>query len=293
MLVPFTDLVCPLDGAVLRLAEHGGAWVCSKGHSFDIAKQGYVNLLPVQHKRSKDPGDSKAMVAARREFLQCGFYQPIAKAISAVVRAEAAARVDAEPCFTVLDAGCGEGYYLRELLEDADIQRYPIAAVGLDISKWAVMAASKTLDDVRWIVGTNAHLPIADQSIDCVLCVFGFPVPSEFLRVLKPHGCLLMVEPDAGHLHELKNVIYADVNQESERILTLDGFIHKESSHVQYLAELPNNQQIQNLFSMTPHYYRASAEGKQRVAELASLKVQVAVGMHVFKGIETNGNPHE
>lgn len=292
MLVPFTDLVCPLDGEPLALTENESAWRCSQGHSFDIAKQGYVNLLPVQHKRSKDPGDSKAMVAARREFLQQGFYQPIAKAISTVVRAEAA-KADGEPCFTVLDAGCGEGYYLRELLEDADIQQYPIAAVGLDISKWAVMAASKSLDDVRWIVGTNAHLPIADQSIDCVLCVFGFPVPSEFLRVLKPNGCLLMVEPEVGHLHELKNVIYAEVKQECERSLTMDGFIHKENSHVQYVAELPNNQQIQNLFSMTPHYYRASAEGKQRVAELASLKVQVAVGIHVFKGIETSDNSVE
>lgn len=290
MLVPFNQLMCTLDGELLALTENGNAWRCSNGHSFDIAKQGYVNLLPVQQKRSKDPGDSKAMVAARREFLQQGFYQPIAKAISTVVRAEAA-RADAESCFTVLDAGCGEGYYLRELLADADIQQHQVAAVGLDISKWAVMAASKTRENVRWIVGTNAHLPIADQSIDCVLCVFGFPVPSEFLRVLKPNGCLLMVEPEAGHLHELKDVIYADVKQESDRSLTMDDFIHKESSHVRYVAELPNNQQIQNLFSMTPHYYRASAEGKQRVAELASLKVQIAVGIHMFKGIETSDSP--
>lgn len=306
MLLPFMDLICPLDGEALQLVESGNAWCCGQGHSFDIAKQGYVNLLPVQHKRSKDPGDSKAMVVARREFLNSGFYRPVALALNEVVLAEIAQHTEqrgsknelsAEHTFTILDAGCGEGYYLREFLSCAGIETSRLAIAGLDISKWAVLAAAKqaallqssngltdhSSEPVRWIVGSNAHLPVANESIDCLLCVFGFPVPQEFLRVLKPNGCLIMVDPAANHLRELRNEIYAEVKVERERAISMDGFNSVANRHIQYPVQLSNQQQIQDLLSMTPHMYRASAAGKARVADLASLTVQVSVAIHLFR----------
>ncbi|MGB8241783.1 MAG: rRNA (guanine-N1)-methyltransferase, partial [Azonexus sp.] len=106
-ITPFQALACPLDGT--PLLRTGPAWRCAKGHHFDVASQDYTNLLPVQKKRSLDPGDSKEMVAARRRFLNAGHYLPIAAAVSGATLADLPAGAMA----TCLDAGCGEGYYLR------------------------------------------------------------------------------------------------------------------------------------------------------------------------------------
>ena len=154
--VPFQALACPLDGEPLHLT--GGAWRCAAGHSFDIAKQGYVNLLPVQQKRSTDPGDSKAMVAARQRFLGSGHYQPIAEAVSRTLLGHAEVPSRDTDLFSCLDAGCGEGYYLRQLVSAASSGQ-ALSLVGLDISKWAVLAAAKQDNKQApfssWLVGSN------------------------------------------------------------------------------------------------------------------------------------------
>ena len=126
-ILPFTALACPLDGAPLRRQD--AAWKCPAGHSFDIASQGHTHLLPVQHKRSLDPGDSKEMVAARRRFLNAGHYQPIAEAV-------ARATLDGLPNEAAcLDAGCGEGYYLRQLAAAATTANKTLAVLGLERSE--------------------------------------------------------------------------------------------------------------------------------------------------------------
>src|SRR5690554_7386318 len=106
----FTTLACPLDGDPLYRSD--GTWRCAAGHSFDIARQGYVNLLPVQQKRSRNPGDSKEMVAARTQFLNTGIYEPIAQKVTELVRP----LLQQDRPLRLLDAGCGEGYYLDYLI---------------------------------------------------------------------------------------------------------------------------------------------------------------------------------
>ncbi len=212
----FEALACPLDGDPLERQD--GAWRCPAGHSFDIARQGYVHLLPVQNKRSRDPGDSKEMVAARRRFLEAGHYRPIAEAVSRAVLAGA----PAGGTLRCLDAGCGEGFYLRELAsvatesEKAQGEAPTLSLLGVDISKWAVLAAAKREKAATWVVGTNAHLPVQAQSLDRVLCLFGFPVYPEFARVLKPGGELLLVEAGPDHLRELREIIYPSLKPPRE-----------------------------------------------------------------------------
>ena len=167
-----------------------------------MSRQGHVNLLPVQKKRSLDPGDSRAMIAARRRFLEAGHYQGIAEAVSRRVLSHGSAH----EALAVLDAGCGEGYYLRELAGVESARR--LSLMGLDISKWAVQAAAGRDRRMQWVVGSNAALPVPDQSLDVVLCMFGFPTPAEFARVLKPGGLLLEVEAGPHHLIELREIIY-------------------------------------------------------------------------------------
>ena len=271
-IVPFVSLACPLDGAPLK--RIGAAWRCAAGHSFDVASQGYTNLLPVQKKRSLDPGDSKEMVAARRRFLEAGFYQPIAAAVSRAVLAGLPSGVSA----SCLDAGCGEGYYLRQLAAVAAGSGQALELLGLDISKWAVLAAARQGPGAPWVVGSNAKLPAGDGSLDRVLCLFGFPVYGEFARVLKPGGQLLLVDAGPEHLRELRAIIYPQLKAERPRDPAPPaGFSYLAEETLRYRLAIEGAAQIADLLAMTPHLYRASAEGRARAAALTAIELSVDV----------------
>ncbi|WP_110657218.1 putative RNA methyltransferase [Salinicola halimionae] len=316
--IPFPALACPLDGDPMH--REGQTWRCAAGHSYDIAKQGYTHLLPVQHKRSRDPGDSKAMVAARQRFLNAGHYQPVAEAVA---RAVLARRPDTGTLHC-LDAGCGEGYYLRQLAE-AGAEAASLSLLGLDISKWAVLSAAKqdkgaakqeravlsaanedkgaakgetaaghqheaveSAERASWVVASNANLPVLDGSVDCVLCLFGFPVYSEFARVLKPKGLLIQADVGPDHLRELREVIYPSLKPERERSeVAPDGLVRTGVETIRYSMTLDSVEAIADLLAMTPHLYRASAEGRARADALESLTVTVEVRLTRFERLPT------
>jgi 23S rRNA (guanine745-N1)-methyltransferase len=270
----FDHLACPLDGQ--PLSRQGTAWQCPGGHSFDIARQGYVHLLPVQNKRSRDPGDSKAMVSARQRFLNAGYYQSVASAVNNAVLAGIGASA------TCLDAGCGEGYYLRQLCA-AVPGTLELSVLGLDVSKSAVLSAARQDTKSTWVVGTNAHLPVTDNSIDRLLCVFGFPVFEEFARVIKPQGRLVMVDPGPDHLRELREVIYPALKEREE-----SGPGHPETFQllstdaVTQTLMLEGEQNIADLLAMTPHLYRAPASGIEKARALSRLEVTIDVRVRVL-----------
>jgi 23S rRNA (guanine745-N1)-methyltransferase len=275
--IPFEQLACPLDREPLQPAA--GGWACAAGHSFDTARQGYTHLLPVQHKRSREPGDSKPMVAARRRFLETGFYRPLAAALAEHVLPPAATQAP----LAVLDAGCGEGYYLRVLTEMAEAKAVdsPLALLGLDISKWAVLAAARREKRVRWVVGTNAQLPVLDGSLDVIVCAFGFPVYEEFARALRTGGRVLLLEPGADHLRELRRIIYPELKPPrapaGRAAARGCGFREDAQRNLQYSIDLESAETIADLLAMTPHLYRASPEGRARAAALSRLTLTVDV----------------
>ncbi|WP_136255984.1 putative RNA methyltransferase [Onishia niordana] len=291
---PFQALACPLDGDVLH--RSGNSWRCGVGHSFDIAKQGYVNLLPVQNKRSQDPGDSKEMVAARQRFLNAGHYQPIADAVSQAALTQVPGEAPAESPLSVLDAGCGEGYYLRELARawgETAQEAQALSLLGVDISKWAVLAAARQGKqagvEASWVVGSNANLPMQPGTLDRVLCMFGFPVYPEFARVLKPGGVLIMVEAGPDHLRELREVIYPSLKPPREDEAAVpEGFTRRPGETLRYTIALEGAEPIADLLAMTPHLYRASAEGREKAAALASLTMTVDV--RVTRWVRENGD---
>ncbi|MCB8887887.1 putative RNA methyltransferase [Vreelandella malpeensis] len=281
-LTSFQALACPLDGQPLHRLESN--WRCPAGHSFDIARQGYVNLLPVQNKRSADPGDSKEMVAARQRFLNAGHYRRVAEAVSKAVLEGAASAP-----MRCLDAGCGEGYYLRELAQQAgDV---PLALVGLDISKWAVQQGARQaraigndhLREAHWLVGSNANLPIQDQSIDRLLCLFGFPVVQEFSRVLAPGGVWIQAEAGGDHLRELREIIYPSLKPErSAPPQPPTGFAVRDEQRIRETITLDDQAAIADLLAMTPHLYRASARGRERAQALKTLSLTVDVRLQTW-----------
>lgn len=178
---------CPLCGGPLW--EVPGGLRCPKGHRFDRAKEGYVHLLPVGQKHSLAPGDDKAMVSARRAFLDKGWYAPLREALEQL----AVAHTGNEP--VVLDAGCGEGYYtqgVRQALTSAG--KAPHVA-GFDISKFAVQKAAKRCPELDLAVASAYHLPVADEAVDLVLNVFSPLAIEEFRRVLKKADIICMWFP--------------------------------------------------------------------------------------------------
>ena len=152
------ELICPICAGVLERIEK--SYRCQAGHSFDIARQGYVNLLPVQNKRSLNPGDTAQQVVGRRAFLDGGFYEPIAKALCDLAQAHHCQG-------PIVDVGCGEGYYSARLAAHMGAQ-----LVGLDISKEAVRYAAGRYKGHTWLCASGAHLPIKDQSAGLVTSLF-------------------------------------------------------------------------------------------------------------------------
>ncbi|AFY73256.1 methylase involved in ubiquinone/menaquinone biosynthesis [Synechococcus sp. PCC 7502] len=280
------NLVCPIDGK--ELTPRNQSLICSKGHNFDIARQGYFNLLMVQHKASRDPGDTKEMVAARSRFLQTGCYEAIAQTIANLTEKHVSNLSDLNS-ITILDAGCGEGYYLNWLLTMAQKWKYPEVGIliGMDISKWAVQSAAKRNREITWIVGSNARPPFSPNSINLILCAFGFPSFDVFRRVLKPLGKIIMVDPAPNHLMELRQLIYPELKSKTSTVQTLpskgfNGFNLVESYHLTYKAKVENSQAVQDLFLMTPHYFRSPPTAKTTIAALQELEFTVDVNFQVL-----------
>jgi len=272
----FHQLACPLDG--LPLTRHDRQLLCPDGHSFDIARQGYANLLPVQHKKSRHPGDSQAMVEARVAFLDSGAYAPIAEQLAQ----SAAAVLPAQDEVCVLDAGCGDGYYLDRLFQQlaaADPQQ-TLNLVGLDIAKPAIIAACRRNKAITWLVGTNVRPPLLPASVDLVLCLFGFPSWEAFAGVLRPGGHIVLVESGPAHLIELREVIYPEVRRSPPPALDkaeAAGFRLVDTQTLTFRTGPMPREQLDRLLVMTPHLYRASHEGKAAAEALDTLDLTVEV----------------
>jgi 23S rRNA (guanine745-N1)-methyltransferase len=283
-IVAAINLACPIDG--LPIEAHGAQHRCAAGHSFDIAREGYCNLLVVQHKASRDPGDSKDMVAARRRFLEAGYFEPIADHIFNAVRECVAAAEGG--ALTIVDAGCGEGYYLDRLcrLAAANPGAGTLRLAGIDVSKWAIKTAARRKAPVTWLVANNRVPPFLAGSVDLLLCLFGFPVWSGFKNVQRSHGRVLLVDPGPDHLIELRQIIYPTVKRSPPpRLAAAEtaGYSLKREQRLLFSVALTGAETIQDLVAMTPHAHRLAESGRNALAELSTLSMTVDV---VFRLLE-------
>ncbi len=187
-------LLCPVRGCHLALVREEHRLLCPRGHSFDVARSGYINLLQPQERRSKQPGDTSAAVAARRRLQDRGVTQPLLHAIAEMLAAR--------PSDVVLDAGCGDGFYLGSLARQIGFDAH-----GVDISTPAVDAAARRYRECEWIVANaDRFLPYADRSFSIVLSITARMNAGEFRRVLRDDGSLLVALPAPQDLIELRGV---------------------------------------------------------------------------------------
>lgn len=237
--------LCPLCQQPLSISER--QYRCSNQHSFDLAREGYVNLLPVQQKKSKQPGDNEQMMQARRLFLQAGWYNPLVEQITE--------QLTHRTNGYLLDLGCGEGYYSGQLHQKlADVTQY-----GIDISKVAIRSAAKAYPDIQFAVASSYQLPFAANSFDQLLRIYAPSLDSEIARVLKAGGHILSVSPAPEHLLQIKAAIYPQVRYHSEEIININGLVHRQRQRLSFDLSLPSADLI-NLITMVPLGWKFSTE---------------------------------
>lgn len=198
MSAALVTLLCTVRDCRQPLERDERSYGCWRGHTFDVARSGYVNLLQPQERRSKNPGDSAEAVAARRRFLDRGFADPLRDRITELIAPLAPK--------TILDSGCGEGYYLGNLQSATGAESH-----GIDISTPAIDAAARRYRDCNWIVGNaDRFLPYADESFDVVVSITGRMNVEELHRVLAPTGSLFVAVSAPEDLAELRGASNRD-----------------------------------------------------------------------------------
>ena len=246
---------CPL--CMLPLVDDAQGAACANHHRFDRAKEGYLNLLPVQHKRSREPGDAREQLQARRAFLQAGYFAPLREQLLALLPQSAQA---------VLDIGCGEGYFPSAMAGHLAQAR----VLGIDIAKEGVRLASRAVRQqglsVDYAVASSYALPVQDQSIDVVTRIYAPSEATELLRVLKPDGCLLLVAPGPEHLIRLRQQVYQQVRLHEPPALP-PGFSLRAHQRLLLDLSVAPGAHTQALLAMTPFAWRMPAPLKQQLAE--------------------------
>lgn len=273
-------IICPI--CKNRLTREERRYICCNNHSFDVSKQGHANLLLSNQKNSKIPGDNREMVLSRKNFLERGNYQEISDTVNKIVESHLSEKKE----ISILDIGCGEGYYTNRLEEHLAKCGIKTEMTGIDISKEAVMAAAKTYKNIAWLVASATALPIADESLDFIICMFAKIDPDEFQRTLKKGGKLIVVSTGKDHLEDLKGVVYDVIKKDfylPSEDESLKIFKHIETLTHTYRTKVIGNEAIRALFNMTPYRWRSPQKGIEKLFALEELETTVQVTVDTFE----------
>ena len=261
---------CPVCGNALRGDK---TFKCENNHSFDKNKHGYLNLLMSNAASTKRHGDDKLMVIARSEFLEKAYYAPVRQALLSALKNHACAGM------RILDAGCGEGWYTAYFAQQ--LADYAPHVAGVDISKDALRwAAKRGLTELA--VASTAKLPVASESCHAILNIFSPPELKEFHRVLTNDGVLIRALPMENHLLGLKEAVYDTALLNPAPITDIDGYTLLEAVPVQYTITL-YGEDIWNLFTMTPYYYKTGKADQEKLKQLDTLTTQVEILVLTYK----------
>lgn len=262
-------IVCPL--CRLPLLREPRTWRCARGHSFDVARDGYVNLLPVQQKNSLDPGDSAESLAARRDFLAAGHYRSLR---DAVLRLLAPLQLQ-----SLLDLGCGEGWYTSAFPQVA------AEVIGLDIAKPAIQLAAKRFKAITWLVASGAQLPVADGALDAIGCLFTQLHVTEMHRALRAGGHVLVVTPAPTHLWSVRAQLFDEVRaHEPDKFLPgfeaqFDVVVREEVRAGLQLTQ----RTLKQLLAMTPYVWKARPEKRLALERNEAFETEAAFSLLLFK----------
>lgn len=268
---------CPVCNQPVEKAEK--SYYCSNNHTYDISKNGYVNLLLVNQKKSINPGDSKDMLLHRKDLLNAGYYKNLSDLITKITK-EFIEKNKLED-ISILDMGCGEGYYLSNLIInlDADHDFY-----GMDVSKEAINLAAKRNCNAEFSVSNSYTLPFMDNSFSVIYSVFSPTDENEILRTLKKDSIIIVIGPGSRHLFDLVKLIY-----DEPRLHVYENKLNKsvnfkliEEHKLNYFVDLQTKEDIKNLFMMTPYFWQVSPEKREKILGFDNLKMEVDFDIKVF-----------
>lgn len=268
------SLICPVCREAL-IKENPRLYRCSKNHCFDIAKQGYVNLFQSYQSKNKRHGDDKLMIKARTDFLDRGYYAPLRELICTLLDKHLVDNA------SILDAGCGDCYYTSEIFNFLSEKNVNIT--GVDISKDALIGASKRNKNITLAVSSVFSIPVADNSCNAVLNIFSPLAVDEYRRILKNDGIFLRVIPLENHLFGLKSAVYDTPYKNPEEDINYDGFTLLEKQDLKYCITLKSNEDIINLFKMTPYYYKTSRADQQKLESLSTLETEIEFSVLIYE----------
>ncbi len=270
--------LCPIcRNALARIPEGKGVWRCPKGHSFDVAGSGYVNLLPSGRGSAHLPGDNPEMMRARRDFLALGHYRPLLELLAQAV----SARCPRSP--VLLDAGCGEGYYTSGIASALRDQGQSPTVYGFDLSKTGVRYAAKRDKSLYCAVASVYDLPLPAETVDGVLSLFAPVADQEFLRVLRPGGWLFVAAPSPKHLFGLKQALYDRPYENAVKRREYDGLLLQETLEINYTVTLQSNKAILDLFWMTPYVYNSYQGAQHRLERLEQLETPLGFLVYCYQ----------
>lgn len=223
------------------------------------------------------------MLRNRRDFLEQGYYSALADKLAQYC--VDTYDKDREAVFSLLDVGCGEGYFTAVLADQLNAQslKRPFSVAAIDISKHAVRMAAKRYRHVVFAVASSAALPVADRSVDCLVRVFAPAGENEIRRVLKPDGYFVRVTPGPRHLYSLRRLIYDNPIEHDLITPQIDGFVHKRREILNYQITLCREGDVGRLLSMTPYVWQASQERRERIAAMSELAVEVSFCIDIFR----------
>jgi 23S rRNA (guanine745-N1)-methyltransferase len=273
------SLICPVCASALSKTDNKKSFQCEHNHLFDLSKQGYTNLLLSHLKKSKHPGDTAEMVHARKEFLNRGHYEKISDELNNLAKE----CCDKLQPINYSDLGCGEGYYTERLKRS--FSNHSITICGIDISTPAIKSACKRDTSIQWLVSSASHIPIASASQDLASCLFFRFDAYEVARTLKTGAILISANTGTEHLIELRQHLYDDVKTDKPeaKISNENRLEHIKSVNIKQQINLHSQIEIEQLLTMTPHYWRVTQEKKQALSALEQLKVSLDIQFDIYR----------
>lgn len=271
--------ICPVCSCILEECEK--TYKCQNNHCFDVSAEGYINLASTKKGNTEISGDAADTCRARRRFLEAGHYKPLADKICSYL-----SEIDANKNPLIVDAGCGEGYYSRQIKS-----AYPAFDIyGIDLAKQGIKMAAKyqkSLDlKCHYSVAGIFDMPFESESADAIISVFAPVADRESYRVLCDGGLLIVACPGKNHLFGLKEALYETPTQNEEKIPDYEGFILEDTATVTYRLEL-DGEDASALFAMTPYFWRSSKDVREKSADLGKITTDADFIIKVYRKIKS------
>lgn len=289
----YEKLICPLCRTPLHREEN--ALVCNNAerrHCYDLARSGYVNLLPPGKEKNSHTGDDRGMIAARTRFLDKGHYFAISKRVAELT---ASSVTDDNNRLTVIDCGCGEGYHTCNILKtlsgasiDADMIAFDASKHGCDRGSKRAFSGGyspKNTDGCRAVfsVGNIFAMPVKDGIADAVISMFA-PIPgAEASRCLNKGGILAVISAGERHLFELRELLYDTPRESGGNVEVPEGFIEDGFERLTYSFTVTGSDELWDLFTMTPFYYRTSFADSKKLRSVDVLTATADVKITLFR----------